>query len=222
MAKAHFTPLRRGQNDDRGHRPGLGYVACKHLSLFQKQGGNPGRHHRGMARKKPKASSRKSPSGPVPRRTALKHSSWSYTGENIRNCWRIRRSTNRFAGSSSSVRRSRRVTGNCGSKRSRRSSRKGRISGEFELSGADAEDTAAVFRGCDDPVSQSFRVSRDVRHEGMESRARKVVRGMVAWIQRQVDGRRRGTDVRIAERGFENRSRRGSPKAEREDFDALP
>jgi AcrR family transcriptional regulator len=53
-------------------------------------------------------------------------------------------------------------------------------SGEFELSGADAEETGRVF---EDAMTLFFNPSvlaTNIQQEGMESRARKVVRAMVA------------------------------------------
>jgi AcrR family transcriptional regulator len=53
-------------------------------------------------------------------------------------------------------------------------------SGEFELSGADAEETGAVFEDAMTLFLNPSVLAASMRQEDMESRARKVVRGMVA------------------------------------------
>jgi AcrR family transcriptional regulator len=53
-------------------------------------------------------------------------------------------------------------------------------SGEFELPGADAEEAALVFEDAMTLFLNPSVLAANTRHEGMESRARKVVRGMVA------------------------------------------
>jgi hypothetical protein len=58
--------------------------------------------------------------------------------------------------------------------------REGVDSGEFELSGEEAEETGAVFEDAMTLFLNPSVLAANMGHTGMEARARKVVRGMVA------------------------------------------
>ena len=64
----------------------------------------------------------------------------------------------------------------------------GADSGEFELSGADAEETGAVFEDAMTLFLNPSMLAANMGQGGMEARARKVVRGMVAGFMARAAG----------------------------------